>query len=165
VRGSPECGRERCRDERAAVLVEFSLVFVLFAFICYALVAFGLAMNLKSNLTHAAAEGARTAVGAGLCKVNDANPAVAAACIATKEAAAKSKTIDAVKAQGSTIEQEVTNKVTAIVALCDGSATAYCMTVTIPYDYGAHPIVPSAPGLGVVMPDTLNADAVVQLTN
>jgi Flp pilus assembly protein TadG len=147
------------------VLVEFSLVFILFAFICYALVAFGLAMNLKSNLTHAAAEGARSSVGAGLCKVNDADPAVAAACIATKEAAAETRTVDAVKAQGTAIEDEVRNKVDAHVALCDGSATAYCMTVTIPFDYGAHPIVPSAPGLGIIMPNTLNADSVVQLTN
>src|SRR2546428_13229795 len=56
--------RPRCRD-RGAVLIEFSLVFILFAFICYALVVFGLALNLKSNLTHAASEGARAAVGAG----------------------------------------------------------------------------------------------------
>jgi Flp pilus assembly protein TadG len=56
------------------VLVEFSLVFVLFAFICYALVAFGLAMNLKSNLTHAAGEGARAAVGAGQNADGTPNP-------------------------------------------------------------------------------------------
>src|SRR2546423_13790868 len=57
--------RPRRERDRGAVLVEFALVFILFAFICYALVVFGLALNLKSNLTHAASEGARAAVGAG----------------------------------------------------------------------------------------------------
>jgi Flp pilus assembly protein TadG len=146
------------------VLVEFSLVFVLFAFICYALVAFGLAMNLKSNLTHAAAEGARTAVGAGRCTIANPDPA-ADTCAATKIAAAKARTIDAVKGQSSDVRTEVTNKVDAAIAICDGSTTAYCITVTIPYDYDHHSIVPSAPGLGVIMPSQLNAESIVQISD
>lgn len=146
------------------MLVEFSLVFVLFAFICYALVAFGLAMNLKSNLTHAAAEGARSAVGAGFCTISNPDPAIDT-CARTKIDAAKARTIDAVKGQSSDVRTEVTNKVDAVIATCAGSATAYCMTVTIPYDYGHHAIVPSAPGLGVIMPSRLNSESIVQLSD
>jgi hypothetical protein len=174
VSGSPNRGTPRCRDERAAALVEFSIVFVLFAFICYALVAFGVAMNLKSNLTHAAAEGARTAVGAGLCDVNDPDAAVAAACRDTKILAAKNETIESVAGQGDKIKTVVEGLLepanpanpNVVIAQCPNlAATAQCITVKIPYSYGDNPIVPSAPGLGVVLPSTLNANAVVQLTN
>jgi Flp pilus assembly protein TadG len=163
VSGSPDRGRRWRRNERGAELVEFSLVFVLFVFICYALVAFGLAMNLKSNLTHATAEGARTAVGAGLCTIANPDPAIDS-CAATKIQAAKDRTVEAMKGQSDNIWHEVENKVTAAIATCDAATTAYCITVKVPYDYGAHPIVPSAPGLGIVMPSTLQAESIVQLT-
>ena len=144
-------------------------MFVLFVFICYALVAFGMAMNLKSNLTHATAEGARAAVGAGLCDVNDADPAVAAACVTTKRDAAIARTKEAVAGQSQEVRNEVDTLLAdpnnVVIAACDGAAASQCITVTLPYDYGAHPIVPSAPGLGVVMPSTLNAESIVQLTN
>src|SRR2546423_15286860 len=82
--------RPRRERDRGAVLVEFSLVFILFAFICYALVVFGLALNLKSNLTHAASEGARAAVGAGGgCDISDGG------CQTTKEQAAEDRAKEA----------------------------------------------------------------------
>jgi hypothetical protein len=37
------------------------------------------------------------------------------------------------------------------------------MFVTIAYPYKDKPIVPSAPGLGVVMPDTMTSNAVVKI--
>ena len=38
-----------------------------------------------------------------------------------------------------------------------------CMFVTITYPYKDKPIVPNAPGLGVVMPDTMTSHAVVKI--
>lgn len=154
----------RTRDS-GAVLVEFSLVFVLFAFICYALVAFGLAMNLKSNLTHAAAEGARSAVGAGAA---ECVPTDGSACETAKVAAARSRVADAVGGQSSQVRDEVAAVMTAGIGNCDDvnlDAAPYCIFVSIPYRYDQKPIVPSAPGLGVFLPNTLRAEAVVQLTN
>lgn len=149
-------------------------MFVLFAFICYALVAFGLAMNLKSNLTHAAAEGARTAVGAGLCDVNDADAVAAAACRDTKITAAKNEVLESLGGQSGAVKETVEallepanpSNPNVTIAQCPNlAATAQCITVAIPYPYDEQPIVPSAPGLGIVMPKTLKATAVVQLTN
>jgi hypothetical protein len=152
------------------VLVEFSLVFVLFAFICYALVAFGLAMNLKSNLTHAASEGARTAVGAApaggdaTCVPDPGTP-----CRDAKELATRTRITEAVGGQSDEVKAEVarllTDPANAHIDYCAGTSGPYCMFVSLPFDYGHHPIVPSSPGLGIVLPDTLRAAATVQLTN
>src|SRR5436190_21991323 len=92
--------RPRRERDRGAVLVEFSLVFILFAFICYALVVFGLALNLKSNLTHAASEGARAAVGAGGgCDITDPM------CQQTKEDEALARAKEALSGQTKEVQQ------------------------------------------------------------
>lgn len=169
--------------DRGAVLIEFSIVFALFAFIVYALVAFGMAMNLKANLTHAVEEGARAAIGAG-----GACDLTTSACVTQKRQAAIDRTKGAVGGQSQTVRDEVrraientaANRVQVApcasppnpgVAPADPNAGVaagagpYCMFVDLPYDYSAHPIVPSAPGLGIVMPNTLHSAGVVQLTN
>lgn len=171
------------RQEAGAVLIEFSIVFALFAFIVYALVAFGMAMNLKANLTHAVEEGARAAIGAG-----GACDLTTSACVAQKRQAAIDRTQGAVGGQSQMVKDEVkraiedpsANRVqiapcstppNPALAPADPNAgmTAgtgpYCMFVDLPYNYQAHPIVPSAPGLGIVMPNTLHSAGVVQLTN
>src|SRR5438132_6257497 len=118
----------RLRDrDRGAVLVEFSLVFILFAFICYALVAFGLALNLKSNLTHAASEGARAAVGAGggCDPVADGGP-----CQQAKEDAARDRAVAALS--GQTQEVQDNAHITEDIGDCDSTVDpggAQCMTV------------------------------------
>lgn len=155
----------RRAQDSGAVLIEFSLVFVLFAFICYALVAFGLAMNLKSNLTHSAAEGARSAIGAGTV---DCVPTNGSQCESDKIAAATTRVADAVGGQSTDVRNEVAAVMTADIGNCDDvtvDAAPYCIFVSIPYRYDQKPIVPSAPGLGVFLPNTLRAEAVVQLTN
>src|SRR3954469_19103480 len=53
----------RAEHEEGVVLIEFAFVFALFVFILYSLIAFGTALALKQSVTHAAAEGARAAVG------------------------------------------------------------------------------------------------------
>jgi hypothetical protein len=147
--------------DRGAVLVEFSLVFILFAFICYALVAFGLALNLKSNLTHAASEGARAAVGAGGgCDIGDA------ACQTAKEDAARQRATDALSGQSHDVQQHA--QIDPQLEDCDpvnDAGGAQCMRVTVDYDVKHHPIVPLAPGLGIVMPDTLHTVSVVQVSD
>jgi hypothetical protein len=142
------------------VLVEFSLVFVIFAMICYGIVAFGMAVNLKQNLTHAVAEGARAAVGAG----GECDPTPGSACETAKLDAARARVTDQLGGQSTKIKDAALAGLTTAIAPCSGS-TAKCITVRIAYDYGTNPIVPSAPGLAIVLPNTLTATSVVQVTN
>ena len=142
----PRRRRRLRRDESGAALLEFSLVFVLFAFILYGLVAFGMILATKQRITSAASGGARAAVGA----TSDADA----------QSKAQQRVEDALGAPGS-------YTATYTPLPCDPALPAgpRCMTVDIVYDHDNHPIVPPAPGLGLVTPDTFGAKAVVQFSN
>jgi hypothetical protein len=129
-------------------------------------------MNLKSNLNHAAAEGARAAVGAG----GDSDMTTVA-CQTTKRVAAIDRVKEAVDGQSAEVKEEVRHlveddaenvKIDDCTAFSGSGTTtpgSWCIRVALPFDYGSHPIVPSAPGLGIVMPSTLTASGVVQLSS
>lgn len=138
-------------DERGSVLVEFSLVFGLFVLVIYALISFGMILAAKNSLTHAAAEGARAAVGV----VDDPTTTT----VDERVERAKAKVGEALDWFGSKYQAGDT---TATVAAC---GPAQCITVRIDYPYDSRPIVPPAPGLGLVTPSNLSSTAVVELTN
>jgi Flp pilus assembly protein TadG len=54
--------RMHTNDERGAVAVEFALLLPLLLSLVFGIIQFGLALNEKLTLTHAAREGARAAV-------------------------------------------------------------------------------------------------------
>ena len=132
------------RNEAGAALVEFSLVIGLFVMILYGLVYFGMALATKQRVTNAAAEGARAAVGA-------ASPGDA-------QTIAYSRVESLLGAQNGRYTP------TAVAAPCTSAAPAgpQCITVTITYHWGTHPVVPAAPGLRLAPVDNLGSKAVVQ---
>lgn len=138
------------RDEAGSVLVEFSLVFALFVMVIYALISFGVILAAKNSLTHAAAEGARAAVAV----VDDPMTADDERVLRARE-----KVDQALGWFGARYE---TGDTSAVVAPC---GTAECITVKITYPYSTRPIVPPAPGLGLVIPSNLTSTAVVELTD
>ena len=144
--------QQRAKGEEGVVLVEFALVFALFVFILYALIAFGTALALKQSVTHAAAEGARAAVG-----VVD-NPS-------TKYDERVDTAMEEVAASLDWIGDKYSaDDVDARIDSCSRAPTSgNCMFVTITYPYNDKPVVPNAPGLGVVMPDTMTSEAVVKI--
>lgn len=128
------------RDQSGAAAVEFALVVGLFVFILYGLIAFGMILATKQRVTNAAAEAARAAVGS----TNDADAVNAA----TARVLAAGLPAGAYTTMYST-------------ALC-GTSGNECITVTITYDLENHPVIPPAPGLGLVTPKTMSSTAVVQ---
>lgn len=119
-------------------MVEFALVVGLFVFIMYGLISFGMILATKQRITNAAAEGARAAVGQ--------TTAAAAISTATARVAAAGLPAGAYTP-------------TYTTAACGSNN---CITVTITYNLAAHPVVPLAPGLGLVTPSTISSTAVVQ---
>lgn len=137
--------RLRRGDESGAAILEFSLVVILFVFLLYALITFGLILAQKQRITNAAADGARAAVGA-------VDPVQAA----------KDRVHNALGPEGNyTIGPDPTGP---RVATCTGG-TGSCITVTVTYDYANHPIVPAlkVPGLNLGVPNTFFSSAVVQI--
>lgn len=127
-------------DETGAALLEFSLVFALFVFILYGLITFGVILAQKQAVTNAAADGARAGIGA-----------------TTPTAAAQARVESALGAPNGRYTGTYTT------GACTGG-TGTCLTVKINWDYKNHPLVPKAPGLGLVTPDTFGATAVVQIS-
>jgi Flp pilus assembly protein TadG len=119
-------------------LVEFAFVVGLFVFILYGLIAFGMILATKQRITNAAAEGARAAVG----QTSSANAV----------AAATARVLAAGLPAGSYTPTYAT-------ATCGSNQ---CITVTITYNLAAHPVIPPAPGLGLVTPGSITSTAVVQ---
>ena len=149
--------RSSKRDERGSALVEFSFVFLLFVYVLYALIAFGFMLSLKNSITHAAADGARAAIGV----VDDpATPAVDERRTAAQTRAYQSLSWLGSKIQLSDIDAQAPDHCTS-----SPSPTAMCITEVITYPYSTRPLVPPAPGLGLVTPTNFKASAVVELTS
>ncbi len=127
----------RHRDQKGAALVEFAMVVGLFVFLLYGLISFGMILAAKQRITNAAAEGARAAVG------QTSSPTAISA--ATARIAAAGLPAGAVP--------------TYSTGSCGGNQ---CITVTIELNLNTNPIVPPAPGLGLVTPNKILSKAVVQ---
>ncbi len=140
----PLLPRRLRRDESGAALLEFSLVFLLFAFMLYGLIAFGMILATKQRITSAANDAARAAVGAA-----SGTDAVSRATQRVEEA---------LGTPGKYTPSYST-------APCDPVVGGQCITVAITWDYENHPIVPPAPGLGLVTPDEFGASAVVRYSS
>ena len=147
---SRQAESNRLSGENGVEMLEFALVIPIFVFVLYGLIAYGIALSAKQTITHSAAEGARAAVGAA---PNDGAEITAAH--------------DRVKSAMQSLSQynvDDPKAFNAVVNWCSGTSGPRCITVTVTYDYSAHPIVPPAPGLGLVTPDKLTSKAVVQVS-
>ena len=140
---SPPRRRLVRRDQSGAAAVEFALVVGLFVFILYGLITFGMILATKQRVTNAAAEAARAAVGQ------------------TNAADAKSAAVARVVASGLPTG-------TYSIGPGAGEPTVFacgsfqCIQVTVTYNLAGNPVVPPAPGLGLVTPNTISSTAVVQ---
>jgi Flp pilus assembly protein TadG len=145
---SRQAQSKRLRGENGVEMLEFALVIPIFVFVLYGLIAFGLMLSAKQTITNAASEGARAAVGA---TQGDQ----------TAETAAAHDKVDAAMKSFSGYHVDDPGAFEADFIPC-GINT--CIKVTVKYDYASHPIVPPAPGLGLVTPDKLTSTAVVQVS-
>ena len=153
ARARGAAGRFR-RDESGAALVEFALVFGLFVFILYALIAYGMMFATKQSITNAAAEGARSVVGV----VDD--PATPA-----DERVAKAQATVAQRLDWLGNKYVAGSDLVTSLETCAGSTTAQCVRVRITYPYKDRPLIPPAPGLGLVTPNSFKSEAVVQVSS
>jgi Flp pilus assembly protein TadG len=134
--------------------VEFALVSLLFIFFIYAVAVFGIVLSTKNSITHAAAEGARSAL-----SVSDLPAATLDARRITQATTTAGNSLN-----GTLGSHYHPSDVSATIAGCDSPADTHkCITVTITYPWHTDPIVPVAPGLGLVTPDTIRTTAVVRL--
>jgi Flp pilus assembly protein TadG len=141
---------DRARTQRGASAVEFALVFPLFFVILYGLVTYSLILVAQQNLTAAASEGARAALNW------QANSSMQDA-IAKRSNAACSAAQLVIQPLVSAMQCATTT------SSCGPSGAMECISVQLTYNYQSNPIVPTLPGLGLAVPNTLSGSATVQL--
>ena len=142
--------------DRGAAAVEFAIVAVLLMMFIYGIAAFGIVLATKNNVTHAAAEGARSAL-----SVADLP---AATLDARRITQAQNTVATRLGYLGSKYQPSDTSATIGLCNPADPADTTKCITVTVTYPWSSRPIIPSAPGLGIVLPDNLRATAVVRLS-
>lgn len=139
----------RGRGERGAALVELSLAVMLLCTLLFGIISYGYALSFKQSLTQAAAEGARAA---------------AVAASGSAEPAAKSGVARAVNAFKKTCGSGGLTCTYSTLATDTSCATnGVCMRVRVSYDYKQYPLMPKLPGLGLLLPDTIQATSITQV--
>src|SRR5205085_10366634 len=122
-------------------------------FFIYAIAAFGLILSQKTSITQAATEGARSALSV---------PGVASPTDVQRQDQAKATVASTLSWMGSKYQASDT---TAVVAPCAApNQTSSCITVTITYPYASRPLLPPAPGLGLITPNQVKSTAVLRIT-
>lgn len=158
------------RRVRGAHAVEYALVFPVFFALLYGTLAYGFIFAMRMGLQHAAEEGAREAIRYQI------PPSPGDTQIALREAAAET----VARTAANWLESMGSLNVKADVCLqgelnclptvggaeqpdtltCGDTLAETCqIVVTVEFPYATHPIFPSVPGLGLVMPTTLQGRA------
>jgi Flp pilus assembly protein TadG len=145
-------GRRR-HDERGAALVEFAIASTVLLVLLFGIITYGYVLSFKQGLTQAAAEGARKAA------VSTAATAPANAATAVEKAVnAFDKHCNLPVTDGTTCTYDMS----ALATGC--SAANICMRVRVSYDYKNHPLLPRFPGLGLLLPDTIQSTSITQVS-
>jgi Flp pilus assembly protein TadG len=155
-------GRRR-RDDGAAA-VEFALVLPLFAALLFGIISYGWMLSYRQGISQAAAEGAR-AMAVTVAPTGSTAPADRA-----RSAINRSLSSYKVECTGSNTlirkpSGEVVGSCTVTISACATGSTTQCARVAITHDYRDHPLIPSFPGLGVVLPSQLTYSTTAEVNS
>ncbi len=139
------------RAQRGAASVEFALVMSLLITLVLGIISYGFMLAFRQGMSQGAAEGARAAAVA--FKASDQLPDARAAID------------DALRSYGVSCNADGTlrrsgddvGSCAVEVTTCDGGRS--CVNVTLAYDYRDNSLVPSFPGMGLVLPEQLTYTA------
>lgn len=144
------------RADRGAAAVEFALVVPLLVLLLFGIISYGVMLSFRQTLSQAATEGARAAAVTFLSedKRDEATSAVAEALDSFGLTCGAGETL---LRGGVTVGRcEISDPGACTPAAAEG---VECVTVRLVYDYAENSLVPSFPGVGVVLPDTLTYSA------
>ncbi|GAA1739263.1 TadE/TadG family type IV pilus assembly protein [Aeromicrobium alkaliterrae] len=153
--------RRRHREDGSAA-VEFALIAPLFIALLFGIISYGYMLSFRQGISQAAAEGARVFAVAPAGSPTLKADAVAAVNRSLSSYGITCTTTGTLKKGASTVG---TCSVPSTATACANNAAARCARVEITYSYRANPLVPSFPGLGITLPQTLRYDTTVQVNS
>lgn len=152
------------RRQRGVAAIEFAIVFLLFFMLVWGILTYGFVFAVQQTLTLAAENGARAALHyqAGAQNTYDS--------IGLRTAAAQRATMNSLewlqKLKPFWYPQNAVN-VQSGPCTYDNAMTCFTVSVTYPYGQGfgwyQYALIPSMPGLGLFIPQTLVGKAAMQM--
>jgi Flp pilus assembly protein TadG len=143
--------RRKARSEEGAAAVEFALILPILMALLIGIISYGWMMSFRQAMSQAAAEGARHAA------------VTPSGTDAEKLADAIDIVDDALKGYGTKCGDGATS-CPAVIKACDNNTAKRCAYVTVTYPYRDQPLIPSFPGLGATLPQTLSYTAVAEVS-
>lgn len=151
--------RRRHRENGVAAL-EFALVAPLLLALLFGIISYGFMLSFRQGISQAAAEGARVFAVAPAGSSTTKADSIAAINRSLSSYGISCTTGGSLVKDGKSVG---TCTVPTTATVCSNNALARCAKVEIRYSYRANPLVPSFPGLGIVLPQTLHYDTTVQV--
>lgn len=151
------CGwGSRRRDEKGAAVVETALCLCFIVLpLVFATISYAYMLSFRQTVSQSAAEGARAA---------------AVAPAGTSEEDRETAAIEAVDQALSTgvgeLECNSGNLVCEADTIpgCEDGSSETCVKVTVEYPYRDHSLLPTIPGLGFTLPETISYSAMAQVS-
>jgi Flp pilus assembly protein TadG len=152
--------RRREDDERGAEMVEFAFVVVLLIALLYGITTFGLILAVKSTLTQAAADAARSGI------VTPSTAVATAEAEACRDVGWMNKTCGSPTTfSGCTFTPNPADAINAFACTETCPNTTYtCLSVTVQYQYNSSPILVSMPPVSYFTPATISSTNVLQIS-
>lgn len=138
----------RRRSERGAAAVETALVLCFLVLpLMFGTISYAYMLAFRQTVSQSAAEGARAAAVAPQGTSDE-----------LREDAARSAVDRSMSTGVGGLECGQDHLVCSFELLpnCDDGSPGSCMRVTVSYPYKAHPLLPSVPGLGLLLPTTVS---------
>ncbi len=145
------------RSQRGAAALEFALVGTVLMTLVMGILSYGFMLSFRQGISQGAAEGARAAVVAAVA-ADQRNDAVGAI-----NEALQSYGVTCAIPSGSTgtltYGGSSAGSCAVMVGVCPADPSHNCVQVALKYNYRDHSLIPSFPGLGVLLPTDLNYTA------
>jgi Flp pilus assembly protein TadG len=154
-------GVHRRRGQRGAAALEFAFLAPFVLYLVLGVVTYGWILSFRQTLSQAAAEGARAAAVApgGFTLAQQTSTAVNALNDSLGSYGLACDTVGNLLKGGATV-----GVCTVSVDPCANDASSKCVTVSLDYDYGLHPMIP-LPGMNVVTPNHITYQAVALVSS
>jgi Flp pilus assembly protein TadG len=149
------------RSEAGAAALEFALVSVPLMMLVLGIIGYAYMLSFRQAISQGAAEGARAAAVAPAGQSTD--DTVASARAALNDALGTY----GVTCSGTTLQRagQTVGTCSTTLANCSNDPTKQCATVAVDYAYRDNPLLPSFPGMGIVLPGDLAYAAVAQVSS
>jgi hypothetical protein len=136
--------------------VEFALLVPLLVLVLFGIISYGVMLSFRQTLSQAAAEGARAAA-VTFVEGDKKDEAVLAVSGALGSFEISCTDTGNLLRDGEDVgECDISDPDTCVPAAGDD---VECVIVTLTYEYQEHALVPTFPGVGIVLPDKLTYEA------